>query len=335
LEIVAVAAPWYAVAGTNLPKPHFCDNCLSLTAVFYWSGMEAVYAPPLIGNERSYYLNWGDMISTMPKDVYMGSIAMSFLALFAGIAQFFVIFFGYICPGTARMVQVMFCGFFKWVVVALCFAILALTILSWTIFFAFNAALSNGQVCPGTTAYTPSPFPVANGTVFAEPLWCDSFANSRLLAGTADWVWAPSLGWIFALIATVAAFYVLCIMLTVEPGVGSYEAIGESSTVMKSVGRGRDYGSRDTSERDRDAGRGGRGPDSTRDRDRERDRERDRDRDRDRGRDRDRDRERGGRERERSRDRDNTQQGAVDDKKRDSRKYDDEKMQKKYDSFRV
>jgi len=275
--------------------------------------MEALYSPPLIGNERSYTLTWTEMKTTMPKDVYMGSIALCFLALFASIAQFCTIFFGFILPSTSRLIGVMFCGRFKWVVVLLSYAVLALTILSWTIFFAFNAALSNADVCPGSTSYTPSPFPVTNATQFVEPLWCDSFANSRLLVGVTDWVWGPSVGWVFALLCTPIAFYTLNIMLTVETSPSYYESIGEGSKMTRT---GRDYGSRDDGhDRDRGdrGGRGGRGGDRDRDRDRDRDWDR-RDRDRD-------DRGREGRGR--------------DDPKRDSRKYDDEKMQKKYDSFRV
>lgn len=318
-EIVAIAAPWYAIAATKLPKPWD-----SLTAVFYWSGMEALYSPPLFDNTRSYNLNWSQMKTTMPKDVYMGSMALCFLALFGSIFQFATIFFGYICPGTSRMVQVMFCGFFKWIVCALCFAELALTILSWTIFFAFNAALSNANVCPGTTDYGAiSPFPVTNGTMFVEPLWCDSFANSRLLVGVTDWVWAPSVGWVFGLLCTPIAFYVLCIMLTVDTG-PAYESLGEASNI-KMGRRDRDYRSTD----DRSDRYGARG-DMERDRDRDRDRERDRDRDRGRGRG-----DRGDRDGGRGRGRDDDRGRDPEDRKRDSRRYDDEKMQRKYDSFRV
>jgi len=225
-EVVAIAAPWYAVLATGLPPPPD-----TLTAVFWWGGMEAVYSPPIVPPERSYTIYWADMITTQPKDVYMSSIAMCFLALFFDLALCFIIFFGQICKGTSRILNMMFCGLFKWVVVAVSGFVLLLVILSWTIFFAFNAALNNAKLCPGTTAYSPGPFPyISAGSNYSncppERLWCDSFANSRLTYGVTNWIWAPSIGWIFALVSTVLAFYVLVIELTVGTG-SDYETIGE------------------------------------------------------------------------------------------------------------
>jgi len=240
-EIVAIASPWYAVAAAGLPPPWD-----TLTAVFWWGGMEGLYSPPIVPgtSERAYTIYWSSMITTLPKDVYMSSIAMCFLALFFDLALGFIIFFGQICKGTSRILNMMFCGLFKWVVVAVAGFVCVLVILSWTIFFAFNSALNDAKLCPGTTAYTPNPFPyILTSSNYSncppERLWCDSFANSRLSFGVTSWIWAPSIGWIFALVSTVLAFYILGIELTVGTG-SDYETIGETKGGRKSGHRDRE-----------------------------------------------------------------------------------------------
>jgi len=209
-EILALALPWYAIAATQMPQPWD-----SMTAVFYWGGFEGLYSPPLVGNQRSYNIPWNNMVSTMPKDVYMTSMAMCFLGLFSMLLLIAIIFVGYVLPQTERVVQLMFFGWFKWVVVLLCYFNLAVVIISWTVFFAFPNALYNANICPGSTSYTPPPFPYANGTRYFERLWCDSIANDRTSFGPTVWVWAPSLGWIFGIVGNFLSGIVLFIMLTV------------------------------------------------------------------------------------------------------------------------
>eukprot|EP01087_Luapelamoeba_hula_P005378 TRINITY_DN1545_c0_g1_i1.p1 TRINITY_DN1545_c0_g1~~TRINITY_DN1545_c0_g1_i1.p1 ORF type:complete len:300 (-),score=31.43 TRINITY_DN1545_c0_g1_i1:199-1098(-) len=219
--IAAIASPWYALAATNLPKPWD-----SMTAYFWWNGMEGLYSPALVGNERTHNIAWSEMVTSMPKDVYMGAIALSFLALFFDTALMFIIFFGQICKNTTRILNMMFCHMFKWIVVLVCFIIVVLCNLSWIIFFAFPSALNDAKLCPGTTAYPVNPFPLGNSTCI-EKLWCDSFANSRLNAADTNWVWAPSVGWIFALIGSAFAFFIIAVQLTVPTGQNHYEDIGD------------------------------------------------------------------------------------------------------------
>jgi len=209
--ILALALPWYGIAATQMPQPWD-----SMTAVFYWSGYEGGYAPPLIGNQRTYYISWSSMASTMPKDVYMTSMAMSFLGLFSMLLLMAMLLFGFVLPATSRVIQLMFFGYYKWVVVILCFINWAVSLLAWTVFFAFPHALSSANICPGSTSYNPAPFPYTNGTKYFEPLWCDSYANNRSSFGTNTiWIWGPSIGWILSIIAYVLSNFVLFIMLTV------------------------------------------------------------------------------------------------------------------------
>jgi len=209
---MALATPWYALGGTSLPPPWD-----TMSALFYWGGFEGFYSPPLIpgSNTRTYNIPWSEMKSTLPKDVYMTCIAMCFLSLFSMILLCFLIFFGFVFPQTERVIKIMFFGQFKWICVILCYINFLLVLLSWVLFFAFSYALSEADLCPGSNTYVPSPFPFSNKTTHFEPLWCDSFANNRFTYGAVKWVWAPSLGWIFALISTVFSFTVLSIMLTV------------------------------------------------------------------------------------------------------------------------
>jgi len=209
-QLLSLAFPWFAFAATHLPNPWD-----SMTAAFYWGGFEGAYSPPLTGNQRTYNLPWGSMISTMPKDVYMSSMAMGFLALFSMMLLIALIFCGFIWHITSRTIQIMFFGYFKWVVVLLCFANLILSLISWTVFFAFPDALYNANMCPGATAYTPPPFPYVNGTQYFDQMFCLSIANSRYAFDGGYWVWAPSLGWIFGIICTVFSLCVLWIMLSV------------------------------------------------------------------------------------------------------------------------
>jgi len=209
-QILSLAFPWYAVAATALPKPWD-----TMTAGFYWGGFEGLYSPPLTGNQRTYNIPWASMASAMPKDVYMSSMAMSFLALFSMLLLIVLIFFGYVLPYTERTIHIMFFGWFKWMVVLLCFANMALSIISWTVFFAFPDALYEANICPGSAAYNPGPIPFVNGTLYFDPMFCVSFANSRTAFDGGQWVWGPSVGWIFAIICTVLSSAVLFIMLTV------------------------------------------------------------------------------------------------------------------------
>jgi len=209
-ELIALAAPWYALAATALPSPWD-----TMTAVFYWTGMEALYSPPLINNMRSYNIAWSSMASTMPKDVYMASMAMCFLSIFSGIVLAAMIFFGMVFPRTERIVKMMVGTWYKWIVVAMSYLHFFFVLTAWTVFFAFPAGLKSANMCPGTPAYSPSPFPFSNQTIYFEPLWCDSFTNNRFTYGSTEWVWAPSVGWIFGLIATVPCLICLFIMLTI------------------------------------------------------------------------------------------------------------------------
>jgi len=209
-ELIALAAPWYALAATALPPPWD-----TMTAVFYWSGMEGLYSPPLVGNVRSYNIPWSTMISTMPKDVYMASMAFVFLAFFSGLILMAMIFFGMVFTRTSRIVQLMTGQWYKWIVVAACYLHFFCVLIAWTVFFAFPGGLKSANLCPGTADYSPSPFPFANQTVYFEPLWCDSFTNNRFTYAGTQWVWAPSVGWIFALIATVPCLVTLFVMETV------------------------------------------------------------------------------------------------------------------------
>jgi len=155
------------------------------------------------------------MVSAMPKDVYMSSMAMGFLALFSMCLLIALIFCGFIWHITERTIQIMFFGYFKWVVILLCFANFILSVVSWTVFFAFPDSLYNAGICPGSTSYSPPPFPFVNGTLYFDPMFCLSIANSRYAFVGGFWVWAPSLGWIFAIICTVLSSFVLFIMLSV------------------------------------------------------------------------------------------------------------------------
>jgi len=221
-----------------------------------------------------------------------------------------VIFFGFICPPTARIIQLMFCYRFKWITVLLCYAVWITSVISWAAFFGFNRALYNAGLCPGTTEYTPSPFPVGNLTYTAQDMFCSSFSATRLDNGSfgASWVWGPSVGWFFALGGSFLSFIILCIMLTIEVNDDpTYEDIPDESTRMtKRRDRGRDrggrgdregrqpsrerterpggrdldddksYGSRESTSRGRDRDDGGRSSSRSR-RDRDRSRSRDRD----------------------------------------------------------
>lgn len=208
--ILALALPWFGIAATELPKPWD-----SMTIAFYWGGFEGLYSPPLVGNQRSYSIPWGSMTSTIPKDVYMTSMAMTFLGLFSMMLIMGLNLFGFIFPKTERVVQMMFFGYFKWIVVIVCFANWGVMTLAWTIFFAFPSALGHADLCPGSTHYTPAPFPFVNGTRYFDRLWCDSFANNRYSFDGARYIWAPSLGWIFSLVAYFLSNVVLFIMLSV------------------------------------------------------------------------------------------------------------------------
>jgi len=209
-ELIALATPWYAVAATQLPPPWD-----TMTAVFYWTGMNALYSPPLYDNVRSLNIGWAAMASKGPKDVYMASMAMCFLGFFSGLLLIAMLFFGYVWEKTERIVSMMVGTWFKWIVVVACYFHFFCVLISWTVFFGFPAALSSADMCPGTVTYKPSPFPFSNQTLYYEPLWCDSFTNNRFTYGSAKWVWAPSVGWIFGLIATVPCLATLFIMLTV------------------------------------------------------------------------------------------------------------------------
>jgi len=211
-EILSLALPWYGIAATKLPAPWD-----TMTAAFYWGGFEGLYSPPLVADQRTYNIPWASMVSTMPKDVYMSSMAMAFLGLFSMICLCVLIFVGFVLPQTERTIQIMFFGWFKWVVVSLCYANFIVSLLSWTVFFAFPAALSSASICPGTTAYNPPPIPYHNTTIYFDPMFCDSFANSRAAFDAAQWVWGPSLGWIFSIVCFVLSSFVLFIMLSVPP----------------------------------------------------------------------------------------------------------------------
>jgi len=222
---IAVVTPWYQMAATQLPPPWD-----SMTCVFYWTGMDSYYSPPLVNEQRHLHLAWTQMQTTRPKDVYMAALAMSILGLIATTVLIAGIFFGMICRKTTRVVSTTFCNYFKWPVVIACFIVLAFSIISWTCFFAFNDALYNAHLCPGTKYYgSPSIFPVGNVT-FVEPLFCDSFADTRLKLG-ANWVWGPQAGWIFALLTTPLSCIVLWIMLTVPTGANWERIVREDNEI--------------------------------------------------------------------------------------------------------
>jgi len=208
--LVALIVPWYQVAATNLPPPHD-----SMTAIFWWNGMDAVYSPPLQGTQRSLSLSWSEMISTRPRDVYYAAMSMCILGILSATVLIAAIFLGFIFPRTARMLSSIFCNYFKWPVVILCYVVLIFSILSWTCFFAMSNAMNAAQLCAGTTAYGAPIFP-SNDT-WVEPMFCDSFANTRTRSGP-TWVWGPQAGWFFALFTTPLACVVLWIMLTLPSG---------------------------------------------------------------------------------------------------------------------
>jgi len=53
--------------------------------------------------------------------------------------------------------------------------------------------------------------------------------------GQAEWLYAPTVGWVFALISTVLIFFILCCLLTYqsETWAWSYEEIGEPDDALK------------------------------------------------------------------------------------------------------
>jgi len=186
-----------------------------MSGIFYWGGYEGFYSPPLVANQRTYNIPWREMVSTMPKDVYMTSMAMCFLGLFSMLLLMGLLFFGFVLPNTERIIQMMFFGKFKWVCVILAFVNFFLTLISWTIFFAFNNALSHANICPGSKSYNPPPVPYNNDTMYFEPLWCDSFANQRASYDAAQYVWGPSIGWIFSILCFVLSMVCLFVTLTI------------------------------------------------------------------------------------------------------------------------
>lgn len=210
-EVLALATPWYAIGATQMPDPWD-----SMTGIFYWGGYEGVYAPPLILQQRTYNIGWAQMVSTLPKDVYMTSMAMTFLGIFSMLLLIGLLFFGFVLPRTERIIQIMFFGWFKWIVVIVCYANFGVSLIAWTIFFAFNNALHHADICPGSKSYNPAPFPYHNTTTQFEPLWCDSFANNRFSYElTTQWVWGPSIGWIFSIVGFVLSMFILFICLSI------------------------------------------------------------------------------------------------------------------------
>jgi len=199
----------------------------TFTTIFWWPGMNILYIPPLNG-QRDVLTSWYAMPTRMPKDVYMSSMAMGILAWIATQVLLVVIMFGFICKGTARMFNVLFCGFFKWVAVLVCLIVFVLVMLSWTIFFVFNGALEDSNLCPGQKPFFPD---WANASVACEGLWCSGFAGTAVTGG-ARYIWGPTAGWICAVCSSIFIFFILCVVLSMDPYRFSmfgnnYEEIGE------------------------------------------------------------------------------------------------------------
>jgi len=171
------------------------------------------------------------MEARMPKDVYMSSMAMAILAWVATQVLLVAVMFGQICKATSRMFHLLFCGYFKWVVVLNVFIILVLVLLSWTIFFVFNEALSQADLCPAKKPFFPDN---SNSTLTCQGLWCSGFAGTAK-EGTTRYAWGPTAGWVAAMCSTVFIFFILCVSLSVDPWkhTNKYEEIGETRKSKK------------------------------------------------------------------------------------------------------
>ncbi len=215
--IIAISLPWYGIVENNVPHPTaHNDTTAKIVGVFYWTGYSQAVAPTYT---QSYgtHKRWDEFPTTGPKNIYHVCMAMTILALIFSVGLAFLVLVGEMLHDSRRWFDLVCCGKTKWILFAISLIIVAFVFLSWVIFFGFPKALGDdGSTCPDF-AY------VGN-----DRLWCDSFlgANSSVGRLNSQYAWAPSIGWVFAVLSMVWALGVSFFLFIVKPA-EHYQQLGD------------------------------------------------------------------------------------------------------------
>ena len=236
--VVSFSTPWYSVEGIGISylTPPYVDT---VAGVFYWNGLNLVYSPPLNNTIREKVLGWEAMGDAMPKNVYMASMSMIILSFAVTTVLQLVILFGLVCKPTGRLLNLIACGFFKYIITSISFLNLLLLICSWSAFMAFNEGLYRADLCLGSI-YFPAGRNMTDDSAIGlnYGLWCCGLEGHRAM-GTGQWVWAPSIGWVFSIISTIFAFVMFMILMTIDNNRYNKEASKKAEMRIKEAMRNR------------------------------------------------------------------------------------------------
>jgi hypothetical protein len=220
--IVSLSLPWYGIVETNAPWPpetaaNVTNQAASIVSVFYWTGYSSAIDPNYTA-ALTQHKAWAEFAISSPKDIYMACMAMCLLALFTSVGLGFLILIGEIINESRRWMDLVCCGKTKWVVFAVSTIVVAFIFLAWVVFFGFTKALADeGSLCPDERYVG-----------YGNRMWCETFFGTNITGSLhSQYTWAPSVGWIFAVMSMVWALGVSFFLFIVKPKT-YYEQVGDN-----------------------------------------------------------------------------------------------------------
>ncbi|ELR19713.1 uncharacterized protein ACA1_200100 [Acanthamoeba castellanii str. Neff] len=191
--IVALALPWYGIAerGTySLPGSNTTSEG-DLISSFYWTGF-VIYINPKDGSDSTEEYSWNDLkeisgkSSNRPQTVYFACMALAGVSLVLSILVSCFIFCCLMRRSARRSLEESCGNCPKWSIFLASLLSFLTAVASWGALFAFPTALDDIDFLKCKGEY-----------------WCGSFVGSKDIGSDSNLYWAPSIGWVFAVMASV------------------------------------------------------------------------------------------------------------------------------------